>query len=98
MNQPLLEPVLPASPKDPMSESSPLEALSPSIPSTISAPKLPTPYKQIRALYDSETVTLYLAFPASIAIAAVREKNLAASPSFRVERMTWIKPSWCWMM
>jgi hypothetical protein len=23
---------------------------------------------------------------------------LSASPEFKVGRMTWIKPSWCWMM
>lgn len=57
------------------------------------------PYKQIRALYDEDTITVYQAYSASIAIPAVKEQCLSASPDFQVgTRMTWIKPSWCWMM
>lgn len=56
------------------------------------------PYRQIRAHYDSETITLYQAYPTSIARPAVASQRLTASPSFRRGRMTWVKPSWCWMM
>jgi len=56
------------------------------------------PYRQIRALYDDRTITVYQAYSASIAIPAVREQRLNASPDFLLGRMTWIKPSWCWMM
>ena len=56
------------------------------------------PYRQIRALYDEETITVYQAYSATIAEAAVREQKLYASPDFLFTRMTWIKPSWCWMM
>lgn len=56
------------------------------------------PCRQIRAHYDSETITLYQAYPASIAGPAVASQRLTASPSFRRGRMTWVKPSWCWMM
>lgn len=57
------------------------------------------PYKQIRALYDEDTITVYQAYSASIAIPAVKEQCLSASPDFQLgTRMTWIKPSWCWMM
>jgi Domain of unknown function (DUF4291) len=61
-------------------------------------PKPGIPYRQIRALYDDETITVYQAYSSSIAIAAVKEQKLNASPDFRLGRMTWIKPSWCWMM
>ncbi|PVH80374.1 hypothetical protein DL98DRAFT_560366 [Cadophora sp. DSE1049] len=57
-----------------------------------------TPYRQIRALYDENTITVYQAYSQEIAEAAVREQRLDASPAFSYERMTWIKPSWCWMM
>ncbi|KAH0545486.1 hypothetical protein FGG08_000487 [Glutinoglossum americanum] len=56
------------------------------------------PYKQIRALYDDETITVYQAYSAAIALPAVKEQKLSASPDFLFGRMTWIKPSWCWMM
>lgn len=55
-------------------------------------------YHQIRASYDEETITVYQAYSSEIASAAVREQRLHASPQFRLTRMTWIKPSWCWMM
>jgi hypothetical protein len=54
-------------------------------------------YREIRALFDDECITVYQAYNSEIAEAAVREQNLSASPSFR-SRMTWIKPSFCWMM
>ena len=57
-----------------------------------------TPYRQIRALYDEETITVYQAYPATIADPAVQEQRLSASPAFSHTRMTWIKPSWAWMM
>jgi hypothetical protein len=57
-----------------------------------------TPYRQIRALYDEQTITVYQAYSAAIAIPAVKEQKLCASPDFKPGRMTWIKPSWCWMM
>lgn len=55
-------------------------------------------YRQIRAQYDSTTITVYQAYCSAIAIPAVQEQKLNASPAFRMTRMTWIKPSWCWMM
>lgn len=58
----------------------------------------PAPYRQIRALFDDETITVYQAYPAAIAQPAVDSQRLTASPAFRLGRMTWIKPSWCWMM
>lgn len=56
------------------------------------------PYRQIRALYDDETITVYQAYNSTIASAAVAQQQLEASPQFRTTRMTWIKPSWAWML
>ncbi|KAI8944187.1 ATP-dependent RNA helicase DHX8 [Xylaria longipes] len=53
---------------------------------------------QIRAYYDEGTITVYQAYNSEIASAAVHQQKLNASPHFRLTRMTWIKPSWCWMM
>ena len=63
-----------------------------------SAAQAQVPYRQIRALYDDDTITLYQAYSATIAEAAVREQKLSASPDFKIGKMTWIKPSWYWMM
>lgn len=56
------------------------------------------PYRQIRALYDKTTITVYQAYPSTIALPALASQSLSASPDFNPTRMTWIKPSWCWMM
>jgi hypothetical protein len=56
-----------------------------------------TPFRQIRADYDDEGIVVYQAFNSEIANAAVKEQKLNASPAYRI-RMTWIKPSWCWML
>ncbi len=54
------------------------------------------PYRQIRATYTAGTVTVYQAYSPLIA-----EPALAAGrfvPPFKRDRMTWIKPSFRWMM
>ncbi|KAL4730541.1 hypothetical protein ACLX1H_002577 [Fusarium chlamydosporum] len=56
------------------------------------------PYRQIRAQYNDTTITVYQAYKESIARAAVETQKLNASPDFKPGRMTWIKPSWAWMM
>ncbi|EFY90927.1 hypothetical protein J3459_007371 [Metarhizium acridum] len=56
------------------------------------------PYRQIRATYTPDTITVYQAYKRSIADAAVEHQKLDASPDFRPGRMTWVKPSWGWMM
>lgn len=53
--------------------------------------------KVIRAVYDEDTITVYQAYNKTIALHAV-EAQTFASPSFKKERMTWIKPSFLWMM
>ncbi|KAK3939485.1 hypothetical protein QBC46DRAFT_387669 [Diplogelasinospora grovesii] len=58
-----------------------------------------TPYRQIRAHYDDQFITVYQAYSSTIASAAVQQQKLNASPDFRTgTRMTWIKPSWGWML
>jgi hypothetical protein len=64
--------------------------------SDIDPPEIP--YRQIRALYDEENITVYQAYSAEIAVPAVEQQKLNASPQFKLGRMTWIKPSWAWMM
>ena len=69
-----------------------------SIPPTGEVAAKLTPYRQIRAFYDSETITVYQAYSETIASAAVQSQRLNASPEFNCSRMTWIKPSFAWMM
>lgn len=52
--------------------------------------------RQVRALYTDTTITVYQAYPAAIAEAALRAGRFV--PPFKRERMTWIKPSFRWMM
>jgi hypothetical protein len=74
------------------------KATSDTEPGTATKTVTATPYRQIRACYDEETITVYQAYNESIASAAVSSQKLNASPLFRVGRMTWIKPSWSWML
>jgi hypothetical protein len=56
------------------------------------------PNREIRARHDANTITVYQAYNSTIAEAAVATQRLDASPGFKHGRMTWIKPSWAWMM
>lgn len=53
--------------------------------------------REIRALYNDDAITVYQAFHKTIAQTAVQNKTFI-SPLFKKERMTWIKPSFLWMM
>lgn len=53
--------------------------------------------KIIRAVYDDETITVYQAYNKIIAESAVQNQTFV-SPPFKKDRMTWIKPSFLWMM
>ncbi|WP_036968964.1 DUF4291 domain-containing protein [Promicromonospora kroppenstedtii] len=55
-----------------------------------------TPQRQVRAVHDADTITVYQAYPPAIADAAVGAGRFV--PPFKRERMTWVKPSFCWMM
>ena len=52
--------------------------------------------RQIRALYTPETITVYQAYPPGIARPALAAGRFV--PPFKRDRMTWIKPSFLWMM
>ena len=50
----------------------------------------------IRAAYSARTITVYQAYSPEIADQAVRAGTFV--PPFSRDRMTWIKPSFGWMM
>lgn len=52
--------------------------------------------KEIRALYTEDTIRVYQAYSKVIAGEAV--ENGTFGGSFKLDRMTWIKPSFLWMM
>jgi hypothetical protein len=51
---------------------------------------------EIRADYDRETIVIYQAYPPAIADAALSAGRFV--PPFSFQRMTWIKPSFLWLM
>jgi hypothetical protein len=54
------------------------------------------PSRQIRAAFDDDTITVYQAYDPAIAEPALAAQTFV--PPFKRERMTWIKPSFLWMM
>ncbi|MFF4402152.1 DUF4291 domain-containing protein [Streptomyces sp. NPDC001480] len=54
------------------------------------------PQHEIRAAYGASTITVYQAYPPELGLPAVREGRFPAS--WKRSRMTWIKPSFLWMM
>ncbi len=54
------------------------------------------PARQVRALFDDESLTVYQAYSAHIADPAVAAGRFV--PPFKIDRMTWVKPSFLWMM
>jgi hypothetical protein len=57
---------------------------------------VPTSYLEVRADHDAETIVVYQAYRPEIAEAAVAAQKFV--PPFSLGRMTWIKPSFLWMM
>ena len=55
-----------------------------------------SPYRQIRANFDANTILVYQAYRDAIAKPAVNTGRFM--PPFSWSRMTWIKPSFLWMM
>lgn len=53
-------------------------------------------FRQIRGRYTADTITVYQAYPAEIAGPALTAGRFVAP--FKRDRMTWIKPSFRWMM
>ncbi|KUN26173.1 hypothetical protein AQJ23_13375 [Streptomyces antibioticus] len=54
------------------------------------------PQHQIRAVHTPSTVTVYQAYSPAIGLPAARDGRFPAA--WKRDRMTWIKPSFLWMM
>jgi len=52
--------------------------------------------RQVRATHSETEVVVYQAYAAAIALPAVEAQRFV--PPFRLQRTTWIKPSFLWMM
>lgn len=56
----------------------------------------PYPRHQIRAAHTSDTLTVYQAYRPGLGLPAARDGRFP--PEWKRERMTWVKPSFLWMM
>ncbi|MEU8654881.1 DUF4291 domain-containing protein [Streptomyces sp. NPDC048737] len=54
------------------------------------------PQRRIRAVHTESTVTVYQAYPPEIGVPAARDGRFPTA--WKRDRMTWIKPSFLWMM
>jgi hypothetical protein len=54
------------------------------------------PQRRIRAAYTASTITVYQAYAPEIGLPATREDRFPTA--WKRDRMTWIKPSFLWMM
>lgn len=54
------------------------------------------PQREIRAAYGDATITVYQAYSPELGLPAVREGRFPAA--WKRSRMTWVKPSFLWMM
>ncbi|MCU0497579.1 MAG: DUF4291 domain-containing protein [Anaerolineae bacterium] len=61
------------------------------------APHYPASGSQVIAQYDDQTIVVYQAFNPLIAADAVREGRFGG-PHYSLNRMSWIKPNFLWMM
>ena len=52
--------------------------------------------REIRADFDRDTIAIYQAYSSKIADSALKEQKFVSPFSF--QRMTWIKPSFLWLM
>ena len=52
--------------------------------------------REIRARYDDHSIIVYQAYREEIALPAIAQNRFV--PPFSLNRMTWIKPSFLWMM
>ncbi len=63
---------------------------------SLDGPGASPPLRQVRADFDDVTVVVYQAYPPAIAGPAVAAQRFV--PPFSRDRMTWVKPSFLWMM
>jgi len=54
------------------------------------------PTREIRACYDRDSITVYQAYAPEIGLPAAKHGTFV--PPFSRQRMTWIKPSFLWLM
>lgn len=54
------------------------------------------PARRVRALHTESTITVYQAYPPGIGLPAARTGRFPST--WKRDRMTWIKPSFLWMM
>ncbi|ENW05988.1 DUF4291 domain-containing protein [Acinetobacter beijerinckii] len=54
--------------------------------------------KIIRATHTDSTIRVYQAYSTKLAHLAVQNNSFKHNPFFKMTRMTWIKPSFLWMM
>ncbi|MFI7277000.1 DUF4291 domain-containing protein [Streptomyces sp. NPDC049879] len=60
------------------------------------SPSDDVPYRQIRAAYTADTITVYQAYAPALGLPAARDGRFPAA--WKRGRMTWVKPSFLWMM
>lgn len=58
--------------------------------------RMSAPQRQIRAHYDAQTIVVYQAYSPAVASPAIEAQRFV--PPFSFHRMTWIKPSFLWLM
>ncbi|XP_035705303.1 uncharacterized protein LOC110845682 [Folsomia candida] len=58
----------------------------------------PATGKVILGTFSSDTIILYQAYRKDIADWAATHKTFLGCPTFKMERMTWVKPNFLWMM
>ncbi|MER5729176.1 DUF4291 domain-containing protein [Streptomyces sp. NPDC002138] len=63
---------------------------------TAPEPTAPEPTRRIRAAHTAGTITVYQAYSPRLGLPAARDGRFP--PDWKRDRMTWIKPSFLWMM
>ena len=58
---------------------------------------MPNGTREVRAEFDGASITVYQAYAPHIAEPAAARQTLRV-PGFKTDRMTWVKPSFLWMM
>eukprot|EP00357_Protocruzia_adherens_P013760 CAMPEP_0115008092 /NCGR_PEP_ID=MMETSP0216-20121206/21668_1 /TAXON_ID=223996 /ORGANISM="Protocruzia adherens, Strain Boccale" /LENGTH=236 /DNA_ID=CAMNT_0002375357 /DNA_START=101 /DNA_END=811 /DNA_ORIENTATION=- len=59
---------------------------------------VPTEGRHLLASYDAEKIVVYQAYSPAIAEAAVKTQHFYEGSGYKVNRMSWIKPNFLWMM
>jgi hypothetical protein len=58
----------------------------------------PRPHREVRAVYDNDTIRVYQAFGRDIALPALEAQTMVPPFSFDIPWASWIKPSFLWTM